>query len=180
MTFRREGATFPPHDLHPRPPPLAMHLFNAARLADDLRNDRLSEKQKMGYFMAATAFTLLFGRGPGLVSGWTALGVATTVLYGVITLAGIGYSFAANARGDGRAFLERLLCLSLPLTLWWVIAISAVIVAARVAAMEMGVPDARYDQGYARYGALASAAVLPLYYVAMARYVGRAAGADRR
>lgn len=153
-----------------------MHLLNAARLADDLGHDRLTERQKAGYFMAATALTGLLGRGAG--AGWS----AAIVLHTAVSLAGIWCCFTANERGDGRAFLERILCLTLPLSVWWIIVVWAVAIAARLAAIGMGVPGPRYERWYGSFATWAYAVLLPLYYLAMGRYVARAAaaGADGR
>lgn len=155
-----------------------MHLFNAARLADDLRHDRLSERQKVGYLMASLAFTTLFSRSPGLLSdGLTVASAAAMLAFVALSLGGIWYCFTANARGDGRAFIERFFCLNLPILLAWTLAMAITAYAVRVAASVLGVPDARFDEAYRAWSPIVYMAVLPLYYLAMGHYVARAAGA---
>lgn len=155
-----------------------MHLLNAARLADDLRHDRLSERQKVGYLMGSIVFTILFSRSPGLLSGgWTLASVVGLLVYVALSLGGIWYSFTANARGDGQAFIERFFCLNLPILLGWTLAMAVAAYAVRVAALALGVPDARFDEVYRAWSPIVFTAVLPLYYLAMGHYVARAAGA---
>src|SRR5688572_3398682 len=98
-----------------------MHFWNAGALADELREDSLTEDTKLRYFLAVTALSYLTAR-PGIlemlqttVEGWVALS------YVVVGFLGTYACFLANARGDGQRFIERFMCLSWPVLLRWVV-----------------------------------------------------------
>ena len=91
-----------------------MVLWNAGRLAADLRAGTVSEREKLHYLVATLVLQSLTGRASLLA----AVRAPTAALWPALTLAG---SFAgllacyrANATGDGQCLVERLACLGVP------------------------------------------------------------------
>ncbi|HEV7591363.1 MAG TPA: hypothetical protein VGO40_24835 [Longimicrobium sp.] len=152
-----------------------MHLLNVTRLADELREDALSEKDKLGYLLAIVVIAGLVGGASGPAFR-TPIWAATALLQLVISLGGIWYCFAANERGDGRSFIERYVCLGFPLGIWWIGAYYGFYFLGLAAASVPAV--SRAQLWYRSYPALAMVCLSPLYYVALARYVARAAGVN--
>jgi hypothetical protein len=151
-----------------------MHLLDAAGLADELRRDELSEKQKLAYMVAMVVVGLLLGRSAGM-EPWTLLGAAVALLQLGIAVGGVWYCFAANQRGDGRSFIERFVCLGVPLWIWWAVANYTLYFLGLAIAFLPAV--SRTEAWYRSFPILASLVLGPLYYLALARYVARAAGA---
>lgn len=95
-----------------------MHLLNAKRLADELRQDTVSEAQKYHYTLASLALKLLFGTGSVLTARPTYAYLVGTLLTALISFGGLRACFKVNEAGDNRRFLDRYLCLSVPLLIW--------------------------------------------------------------
>ncbi|HEX6532957.1 MAG TPA: hypothetical protein VF041_00085 [Gemmatimonadaceae bacterium] len=92
-----------------------MHLWNAAALARALGQGDVTEREKLGYLLTGIVLQS-FGRHYSLLEGiHYPIVLATVVPMLAITVGGIILTFRANARGDGRLFLERYVCLSVPL-----------------------------------------------------------------
>jgi hypothetical protein len=151
-----------------------MHLLDAARLADELREDALSETQKLAYLIAMAAIGLLLGRSSGM-GPWTLLGAAVALLQLGIAVGGVWYCFAANQRGDGRSFIERFVCLGVPLWIWWAVANYTLYFLGLAVAFLPAM--SRTELWYRAFPVLASVLLAPVYYLVLARYVARAAGA---
>ena len=91
-----------------------MVLWRAKVLALDLRYGRVPERDKLGYLLIGLVIQGLIGsvsRLGTVPSLGEALG---TLLVLVISVGGTVAVFRVNARGDGRQFLERFLCLAVP------------------------------------------------------------------
>jgi hypothetical protein len=93
-----------------------MLLLSPARVALGLRTDTLSEAQKAGLVIAGVILTAVLGSlsAPRGFSTWG--NVLYLVLYVAGMAAGIWACYRANEEGDGRGFVERYVCLSVPLT----------------------------------------------------------------
>jgi hypothetical protein len=96
-----------------------MAIWTPARVAEDLRAGRLTESSKARYIVFAIIAQS--------VTGSRSLrdvrpGVDTIALFMclVITLIGVWAAIRANAAGDGRAFVERYMCIGV--SLWVYIA----------------------------------------------------------
>ena len=77
----------------------------------------VSEREKFQYLLTWAVIGIAL---PTHLGGWTAWGrgrVAFLLAGLLITMVGLVACFRANASGDNRAFLERYLCLSVPLGL---------------------------------------------------------------
>lgn len=91
-----------------------MVLWRAKVLALDLRDGRVAERDKLGYLLVGLLIKAVIGSA-SLLSAPRSLGAALGILIVLsISIAGAIATFRANARGDGRQFLERYLCLAVP------------------------------------------------------------------
>jgi hypothetical protein len=97
------------------PSPETMVAFwSPAHIAEALRSDALSERDKLHLLVASFVFANLFGS-LGIVYTWRMPLLLVTSLLGLaITLIGLYAAFRANQRGDGVRFVERLTCLGFP------------------------------------------------------------------
>jgi hypothetical protein len=91
-----------------------MVLWRAKTLALDLRDGRVAERDKLGYLLVGLLIQAIIGRA-SLLSALRSLGAALGILVVLaISIAGTIAAFRANTQGDGRQFLERYLCLAVP------------------------------------------------------------------
>ena len=85
-----------------------------ARIAEALRSNALSERDKLQLLVASFVFADIFGS-LGVLYTWRMPVLLVTSLLGLtINLIGLYATFRANQRGDGIRFVERLLCLGFP------------------------------------------------------------------
>lgn len=95
-----------------------MRFWDAEGLAEDLKNDRVSEDQKARYFLA-TIVVYLFGLQVYVMIGWkpslVLLGKSLIVV--LVALFGLEQCYLTNKRGDNRDFIARFMCLAWPITL---------------------------------------------------------------
>ena len=154
-----------------------MSFWNPAGIADALRLNQLSETTKVRYLIAGSMFQALVGARSVLQS--RTMGDLVTALVGLGVLAfGIFACARTNARGDGRAFLERYICLSLPLSL----AIYAGYFATYYAGYAIlrashQVTALSYQTSVAPFLSLLNLALVVVFFLLLRHYIGRAAGA---
>jgi hypothetical protein len=97
-----------------------VYLWNVKALARDLKEDKVTEKGQMKYFLL---FSLLIScalfsstadgshwKNPAL--GWVDLGAKL-----IISFFGIIWCFKTNEQGDNKHFVVRMLCLGLPIAI---------------------------------------------------------------
>jgi len=95
-----------------------MNLLNARRVALDLREGRLGPADHLRYLLGSLVLSSLVGHA-GLLSHRLTTGYLVYVtLKLALSLVGMVACFRANAAGDGRDFVPRLICLALPLAIW--------------------------------------------------------------
>ena len=98
-----------------------MIWWDAGRLAQELRAGRVSARDQLHYLLASLVLQTLSGRASLLAAVLPGGGGPRVAFWPLLTLAvaaaGFVACFRANARGDGRAFLERVVCLGLPVGL---------------------------------------------------------------
>jgi hypothetical protein len=91
-----------------------MVLWRARALALELRDGRVAEREKLGYLLVGLVIQAVIGHA-SLLSTLRSLSMALGILVALaISVVGAIAAFRANARGDGRQFLERYLCLAVP------------------------------------------------------------------
>ena len=96
-----------------------MVYLNPRQLALELRDSIVSERTKYRLVLLGFALQLVWGQ--GLYSGANR-GYTLIVLIGAVMYWGIRSCYNANARGDNRAFVERFMCLSVPMSIYFAIA----------------------------------------------------------
>jgi hypothetical protein len=146
-----------------------MYLWNARRLALALRAGRLTEADKARYLIAGSVLSSMCGGSAvsALQNTFTALPLIGSI---VVTVAGIWMCYRANQRGDGTAFLERFVCLVLPVTvrwllLFWGLWMGVVLIGWTV---DRSIPSASFARWYPLL-------MLPLFYAMLHTYVAIAA-----
>ena len=94
-----------------------MHFWNSRKLADELRSESVTSKDKMIYFIVLVA---LFA--PSLeINLWespeTPFGLAMALMLGTLGISVYGalQCYKTNVCGDNSNFFERFFCLSVPL-----------------------------------------------------------------
>src|SRR5512143_3980273 len=94
-----------------------MLILSPSRVAAALRSESLSPEAKLRLMLAWVVVASLFGSRPLVgARSWTEFVLA--VLYVAAMIVGIRRCFRANQAGDGRAFIERYICLGVPIAIW--------------------------------------------------------------
>jgi hypothetical protein len=96
-----------------------MYLWNTKALASQLKSGSLSQAERFKYFLAVTIldimlFEILRYLKLAILSITNLIESSTMVL---ITILGTYWSYTANKTGDDREFIDRYICLSIPLTI---------------------------------------------------------------
>lgn len=92
-----------------------MYWWYACKLAEDLREGRVDEKERFKYFLATFIVwisAVQFIPSPGGASGtesWVSAAVNVTAAF-----IGISLCYMVNKRGDNRDFIARMICLGWP------------------------------------------------------------------
>lgn len=152
-----------------------MLLFRPGRLADALRSGTLSEVAKARLMLAGYGLGIIFSRG----SFWrfrTPLELLLTVVYVGLFLGGLWGCYRENAEADNRNFVERYICLSVPVGIWtyggyylsWYVAYFLL-------RQRPGYDAAAFPTTMRPYVLVAGIVVLALYFSLMRRYIRRAA-----
>jgi prolipoprotein diacylglyceryltransferase len=152
-------------------------ILRPRRLADALAADSLSERDKFHYLLIWAVFGIVVGQLVGTSPRWDNLRLLATAPSLLITVAGLVACFQANARGDNRAFLERYLCLSVPVGLvtsavYYLLYYGMGLVGLRAGWVES---DASNWNGTAM-ALVGSVIALTLFYIWMRALMARAAG----
>lgn len=93
-----------------------MYFWNTKKLIDDLRNERLSEQNYKNYYLVSSVFMVIImfamrlnpivDIGPSLINTFQSI---------VILIVGTNFCFKANGGNQGKQFLNRLICIFLPI-----------------------------------------------------------------
>ena len=94
-----------------------MHLFNINRLAAKLRANTLSEAEKYRYFLVMVVLRIWSDAGRLAISQ-PKNHFAGLVSMAIISILGFHICYKVNQRGDNQRFIERLICLSVPISIW--------------------------------------------------------------
>ena len=95
-----------------------MHFWNVKTLARELAEGKVTQTEKMKYLLAYAILSTIVVQ----LVGWSGEHVSPILILQavgvlVITVVGILACYQANRKGDGNEFIDRFICLSLPLTL---------------------------------------------------------------
>ena len=154
-----------------------MHIWNTSVLVEELRARQVSQREKAKYLAVTSACISLLPYAY-LQSPTSPLLAVEAVLTALITLVGITACYHANVRGDGEEFLDRFVCLSLPLGLrvgvvWIVIYLAYSMVGYAVLGEE------RFDAVLDRYtiaDLVFAFATMTVFYTRLRYHILRASG----
>jgi hypothetical protein len=94
-----------------------IQFWRDARVAEDLRHDRVSEGEKVIYLLTSLALQMITPCRGLVFRGQTPLGAIMAIAVLAVAIWGTHRAFAINQRGDGARFIERYVVLGLPITL---------------------------------------------------------------
>ncbi|MGH7655058.1 MAG: hypothetical protein ACREN6_10385 [Gemmatimonadaceae bacterium] len=94
-----------------------MLVLSTTRIADALRDGRLTERAKVQIIGIGTACTMLVS-GQGILAGRTYGDIALGFIFVAIAILGIRRCYRINGGAAGHAFAERYLCLAVPVGVW--------------------------------------------------------------
>lgn len=89
-----------------------MYIWKVKKLSSDLRNNRVTEKEKFKYILFWALATLL-SSDPALFIGLEY--TITSIMLVVLTIMGTNYCYFINKTGDNNDFITRYVCLSVPI-----------------------------------------------------------------
>lgn len=93
-----------------------MYWWNAAKLAEDFREGRVGEKERLKYFLA-TSILWALGSQPFFYYDRTfkIMDLISAAIFVAITIVGTLLCYRANRSGDNSDFIGRMICLSWPI-----------------------------------------------------------------
>jgi hypothetical protein len=95
-----------------------MYWWNVSKLAEDLREGRVDEKERFKYFLATfiawSLAVLLFSYSPGPFNLGPPLSVG---IHLIMVTVGIVFCYRANKSGDNADFIARMICMGLPVSI---------------------------------------------------------------
>jgi len=93
-----------------------MYLWNTNALANELKEGTLSEREKFKYYITSTLlYELLILVTSFSARTFSAVEIFLSLLSIAILFFGTYQSYRVNQKGDGLNFIERFICLSLPI-----------------------------------------------------------------
>lgn len=94
-----------------------MYLWNVKALASDLRDDKVTERNKLSYYLLYVLFGSVVSEiakfGPLNINVYSLAIAISNIL---IIVLGICFCFVTNSKGDNRDFINRFICLSIPIS----------------------------------------------------------------
>lgn len=157
-----------------------MYHWNTRALAEDLKKNSVSEKDKLRYFLALLLLNLIVSSlpdGPFHPAWW--LVSSSTVLF--IMILGMLHCYRQNLKGDGLRFIERFICLAWPLSVKFSLLALLVIFGVFCTLLFVRIV-ADFSPSALGIGMIVSASVLMLgiTFWRMGVHLRTAAGVDRR
>ena len=93
-----------------------MYFWKVNALVEDLKNRRVSQRQKMHYYLANALFTLACIYITSLLPVKPNVFTVINIIFGLcITVGGVLLCYEANNQGDDEEFIDRIVCLSWPI-----------------------------------------------------------------
>lgn len=95
-----------------------MYFLNYKQLAEDLRDHKISEKQKLHYLIATMIiFSIIYTSRLMPYDGDITMALIADVLTLLMIIIGLVIIYQKNQQWDGKHFLERYLCLWFPISI---------------------------------------------------------------
>lgn len=94
-----------------------MYFWKVNKLEQDLKADKISNMETLGYLVVLVLINLIAFFFVGNVSLNGSMKFMDNVLSGLINIFGIIFCFYLNKQGDGTKFLKRIVSLTLPISI---------------------------------------------------------------
>lgn len=95
-----------------------MYLWNTRALATELKDGTLSQRERFKYYLLGT---VAYASAVELLSYYpeesTILNISNSVITIAITIFGIVWCYIQNQAGEGHEFIDRMVCLSVPVVI---------------------------------------------------------------
>ena len=154
-----------------------MLIVNPARVATGLRLGTISEESKARIIIVGYVVTLVLG-GRSLPGYRTWGELLLSAAYLGAALGGFWSCFQANQSGDGRAFVERYMCIGVPVSVLVFGSYTVVYYAAFFALRgRPGYDAASYANSVRPYFLLLSFAALAIFFLTLRRFIRRVSDA---
>ncbi len=88
-----------------------MYFWNINALVKDLREDKVSEKEKLKYYLFISILGVAL---PHSIDLFTILDIGVLII-------GTYLCYEVNSKGDNRYFIDRMICLGVPLSLRFIL-----------------------------------------------------------
>jgi hypothetical protein len=153
-----------------------MHLLNAKRLSEELRQNTVPEVQKYHYILVSLVLQTSLSAGSVISARPTNGYFLELVVTSVITFIGLRACFKMNERGDNQHFLDRYICLSVPLLIWsyfLYVLLFYIGYATSHALWGKNISQLFLDSGPAVL--VITSIMLSVYFVALRHFIGKAA-----
>lgn len=100
-----------------------MYFWNDKKLSIDLKENKISQRDVLNYFFILLIMDSISAMYVLKSSNNQGLTLLSALIALIIHLVGISLCFKNNEQGDGKNFLDRLICLALPINIkvmvWW-------------------------------------------------------------
>ena len=157
-----------------------MHFWNTKALGKELREGTVTQKDKMKYFLilliifgipfssyVAPKFDYTFVRFPGLI------------LSIIINIWGVIFCYQANQKGDDKDFIDRFVCLSLPISIKLLLLLFLSLSIGFIITVSPGYEPELHDRRAAAVLVLIRLALQITYFLWVWAYISEVSGADQ-
>ena len=152
-------------------------ILRPRRLADALAAGRLSERDKLSYLLVWPVVGTAAEYYRASVQSWSQPQMAFVAAAVLISILGLLVCFRANVQGDNRSFLERYVCLSVPIgAVTYAVFFGGYYAMGLVGLLGGWVEPDASNWNADLMGAVSSVAAMGLFFLWMRSAIGRAAG----
>lgn len=122
-----------------------MYWWNESKLAQELRDGQVEEKERFNYYFAVTVAAVAYTEVVGYIGHQFNMPIAVrSAVYIAVAIIGTILCYRANRNGDNNDFISRMICLSWPigvkLNVVFAAIVCAVSVSERIAGTEIVSP----------------------------------------
>ena len=155
-----------------------MYLWNVRKLADELKSGSLTEWQKMRYFLWSNVLAGLFlefllMRNFNIESYYGYFFLVVNALFVYLFIQRV---FLINEKGDSKDFIERVVCLGIPIGIRIFALLVIIGVVLSILLLEMG-----FEEGgtvFLLYKGVSTLAGTAYYYYVLAKWIKYISGVD--
>jgi len=106
-----------------------MYLWKSSNLANDLRNNNVTEKDKLKYMLFWVISTAIVSD-PAIHIDYNYVFNDTilSIVMLIVSIAGTIYCYKVNKKGDNKDFISRYVCLSIPVVIRALTILAAIII----------------------------------------------------